>query len=408
MDAWRGLACLAVTVYHASAFATPQVDSGGIGQQLAERCLQVVHHFWLGVPVFFAISGYCISATVDSTRRRGASRANYFYRRFRRIYPPYWALLALAVTGIAAVEQFVLPGLFTDRPANFPSPSSLTPSQWLGGVTLTETWRPHVAGSSSKLLFLGPAWTLCYEEQFYLVAGIVLLIAPKRFFGIVALISLFVFLNTENLNFRPLREHGIDLTQYQVHPSGTFLDGHWLAFAVGVAAYYLLQHASLWDRWVVWGILAAGLAWCLRSWAHFTTSGMTRCHFSALACGVALVALKPWDLQIARAPLLRPLMFCGQMCYSMYLVHFPVVRAVSRLFYLNGVSSPLETLLVVIPVATGLTVVCAWAFFQLVERRFLNTPHAQATRLAQLSDANANETAAAPVIAQSLVGISRS
>ena len=53
---------------------------------------------WAGVPIFFVISGYCISATADSARRKGLPARTYFWRRFRRIFPPYWIFLMAAVT----------------------------------------------------------------------------------------------------------------------------------------------------------------------------------------------------------------------------------------------------------------------------------------------------------------------
>ncbi len=371
MDLWRGVACLAVVVYHSTAFAeAPEILDGPNG--FAANVLDVIHHFWLGVPIFFAISGYCISATVDSTRQCRGGWRSYFYRRFRRIYPPYWALLALTVSMVVVVES-AIPGLFTVGPANFPQAESLTGWQWLGGITLTETWRPLVIGTPSSALFLGPAWTLCYEEQFYLVAGLLLIAAPRWFFAAVAVVSALVFLLTENLNFRVLREAGVDVSRFQIQLPGTFLDGHWLAFAVGVGIYYRLNHATKRGAVLVDGLFLAGIAWCLRSWNHLATSGITRCHLSALVLGVLLVQLKPLDTRIANSTISRPLMFCGRMCYSLYLVHFPVVRAVSGAFFRAGLSSPLETLLVTVPFALIVAIPVGWVFFVCVERHFVNT-----------------------------------
>jgi peptidoglycan/LPS O-acetylase OafA/YrhL len=86
------------------------------------------------------------------------------------------------------------------------------------------------------------------------------------------------------------------------------------------------------------------------------------------------MALHRFDGALCQSVLLRPLHFCGRMCYSMYLVHIPVVKLVSHVLYLWGVRSVWETLLLTVPLATAVTVLLAWIFYQLVERHFLNTP----------------------------------
>src|SRR6185369_3128479 len=89
LDLWRGVACLSVLVFHASG---RQPDAGTLWQELIAR-------LWVGVPVFFVISGYCITASIERTRATGTPLGRYFFKRLRRIFPPYWAALA----GFAAI-----------------------------------------------------------------------------------------------------------------------------------------------------------------------------------------------------------------------------------------------------------------------------------------------------------------
>ena len=82
---WIGpvLACLLVVFYHCVFYAQPEKphdDAFGL--------MTVMRVGWLGVPMFFVISGYCISATADNSRRKGHGLRQYFWRRFRRIFPP--------------------------------------------------------------------------------------------------------------------------------------------------------------------------------------------------------------------------------------------------------------------------------------------------------------------------------
>src|SRR5436190_10524374 len=83
LDAWRGLACLMIVVGHACGTLESE-DWQSLGTHPAARLLRFgFAQLYLGVPLFFVISGYCISATVDSTRRKRQGPGQYFVRRFR-------------------------------------------------------------------------------------------------------------------------------------------------------------------------------------------------------------------------------------------------------------------------------------------------------------------------------------
>ncbi len=70
----------------------------------------------LGVPLFFVISGYCISAAADRARRHDHPVRTYFIRRFRRIYPPLWAVIAASILFFVAVDYVAWPGLLSSCP----------------------------------------------------------------------------------------------------------------------------------------------------------------------------------------------------------------------------------------------------------------------------------------------------
>src|ERR1041385_8984713 len=91
LDMWRGIACLMIVVFHATFYAREAVHPTG---GLPDKFLGLAGKLFIGVPLFFVISGYCISAAADSARRRQNTVPSYFRRRFRRIYPPFWAAVA--------------------------------------------------------------------------------------------------------------------------------------------------------------------------------------------------------------------------------------------------------------------------------------------------------------------------
>jgi peptidoglycan/LPS O-acetylase OafA/YrhL len=349
LDHWRGVACLLVLVNHTVWFRS--------GTWVEEQLYDLVERFWLGVPVFFVISGYCISAAADAHRHRLTQPLRtFFLRRVRRIFPPYWIVLFASVVVVGALD-LALPGAPLSQ-AGMPRPWWFSPSQWLGNVTLSETWRYHVL-PAPKGLFLGHAWTLCYEEQFYLLSGILLWAMPRRFFtGAAAL--------TAGVALVAWKGPG-----YGWPVEGFFFDGGWLQFWLGVALYYAIVWAGKPVWWLTLAMflgVALACVWDLSSLldprpnaaqAMFVASG-----FAALA-----LVLRPWDRTLARLTILRPLQTCGIMCYSLYLVHLPVAHVLRALLLSAGVEpTPIASILVGAPPCLWV----AWWFHRHVERRFMN------------------------------------
>jgi len=137
IDAWRGLAALAVVIHHCSDFR--------LGNP--------------AVMVFFVISGYCITAAADACQRKGLTFGQFMWRRFRRIYPPYvFSILFWAATRVA---KSIIGGTNNlDRPL----------VDWVQNLSLTQwlTLLAHPANVAHRnpTLFVPAYWSLCYEERF--------------------------------------------------------------------------------------------------------------------------------------------------------------------------------------------------------------------------------------------------
>lgn len=155
VDALRGLAALAVVLAHV------HVEPG------SDR--MVFAHGYEAVLVFFVISGYCIAATARSSLERGFAFRDFMWRRFRRIYPPY--LFAIGFWAATRVAKGMTGGTWDiDRPW----------IDWVQNVTMTQwtslLWHPINSAAENPKLFVAAFWSLCYEEQFYLImAGLLLL-----------------------------------------------------------------------------------------------------------------------------------------------------------------------------------------------------------------------------------------
>ncbi|MCY4746994.1 acyltransferase family protein [Pelomonas sp. UHG3] len=151
IQALRGLAVLVVVLYHAKLGG---VQSG-----------------YLGVDIFFVISGYLITAIVAAGIARGSFGLAAFYaRRAKRLLPAAYATLALAV---GCAPWFLNHQDLRDF--------SL---QVVGAVSFTANivlWQQTgYFESASDLKPLLHMWSLSLEEQYYLVLPAALLLLPRR------------------------------------------------------------------------------------------------------------------------------------------------------------------------------------------------------------------------------------
>ncbi|MBK8972421.1 MAG: acyltransferase family protein [Hahellaceae bacterium] len=88
-DLIRLLAALQVTLIHG-------LEHLGIGMPfLLNQIIQSIP----GVPIFFVISGYLISASFE----RRKSLANYYFNRFLRVYPGLWFCLLISILSVVCV-----------------------------------------------------------------------------------------------------------------------------------------------------------------------------------------------------------------------------------------------------------------------------------------------------------------
>ena len=163
LDHLRALAIVLVLLYHYRLFGHPEwLD--GFGK-----------FGWTGVDLFFVLSGYLISSQLFAKMAEGskASFKDFFIRRFFRIIPAYLTVVTI---------YFLVPA-FREREALSPLWRFLTFTQNFG-LDLAK----HGAFSH--------AWSLCIEEQFYLLLPLVLIAlvsfrAQKS--GVFLLLGLFAF-----------------------------------------------------------------------------------------------------------------------------------------------------------------------------------------------------------------------
>ncbi len=325
-------------------------------------CLgEIAHRLWIGVPIFFVISGYCIAATADSSRRKSVGYLSFTARRIRRIFPPYLICLGISVALVAVAEMLRSGSIAATNVGCMHRPWWYSGSKWVGNISLTELWRYHFFGSP-KGLFLGHAWTLCYEEQFYGVTAVILLVCPRRLFTALLVLTVacpFVVL--------VCGWNGVPI-------DGFFFDGAWTLFACGLLVYWSLNYGSLTKRAVAGVVLAITLAYAARDPSRLLDTEKNSDQSLFVAAAFALLGLlgRRADGWLTSRVWLRPLFACGTMCYSLYLVHFPVTVFLNAFARQCGVNVTMVSPLLTVPIGIAASVAVAWLFYHTVERRFLN------------------------------------
>jgi peptidoglycan/LPS O-acetylase OafA/YrhL len=188
------------------------------------------------------------------------------------------------------------------------------------------------------------------------VCAFLLFVAPRHFFTGTAIITLLTLAVAPILG---------------TSGNGFFFDGLWLSFAEGVGVYYILNYAKSRLSGIVFFVLVLvgipALRWALPGvWAN----GLPTSTVFALI----LIIMHPYDHRIAGAPVLRPIAFCGTMCYSLYLVHWPITCVMTDAFYRAGVRGTWQTLLIVTPLTILVSIAASALFHVKIERHFLNSP----------------------------------
>ena len=229
LDTLRACAIALVFMYHYEVFISRAPTFGWLGEI-----------GWVGVDLFFVLSGYLIANQLFAGMARGQALAlpRFYARRALRTLPVFWLVLAAFV---------LFPAAMGGRP----------PPPWWRFLTFTQNigLQPGTAFSH--------AWSLCVEEQFYLVLPAVLALGVWLARGRVTL----------------TRAHGWALMGALV--------------AVGVVARCLL--------WQTYGRPADGRGDGYMSWVYFDTL----CRFDEFIPGVAVAMLKnfhrpAWDRLMAR------------------------------------------------------------------------------------------------------------
>lgn len=287
LDGWRGLAALAVCLYHVPVFMPMQ---GFARWQNLEMM----------VDLFLVLSGFVIAHSWGERLRDGASLRAFTTARFRRIMPMHVAmllvLLVLELAKLAAAKVMTLPL----EAAPFTETRSV--ATLVSNVFLTQALNLH--GTTSWNL---PAWSISVEFWTYLVFGAVMLFSRRH--AVVAFVAIAVLGVAGLALFSPRSLLG-------THDWGIFRA--LMDFFVGVLTYHLFRRGKLQVRDGAWVELAT-LA--LVGWFILTVRQGPGMLLAPLVFALLVAVFAQTRGPVHHALMSRPVQALGLWSYSLYMLH---------------------------------------------------------------------------------------
>jgi peptidoglycan/LPS O-acetylase OafA/YrhL len=316
----------------------------------------------LGMDIFFVMSGYFITALLlrDWTRHGHIRFGSFYARRFARILPPF----AIMIAAYLAFCFFFLPDFrasVIDAAVAFGYAENL----WRAGLL---PWIPEV-----KTSYLGHAWSLAIEEQFYLVWPWLLALLLRiigigwRLFWVIAAIAAAIWVWRITATWQGM--------PYARLYNGTDMRADALMIGCGLAVWLRLVPLDSYPR-LTRAILSA--AWPLL--IMFILMGMVigmseKEHFyyyaGSVLCGalpgaiMIVILTRPTRTVLHRVFEQRPLVFLGRIFYALYLWHYPVFEIMNWHYGLRAGTRAL--------IGLPLVFLLAVLSYALVERHFMRT-----------------------------------
>jgi peptidoglycan/LPS O-acetylase OafA/YrhL len=359
IDALRGAAALGVVFFHAVDQSDRVLPTNLFQHPI--RLVQAVSSFgYIGVFLFFVISGFCIhlqwarakAAGVEPNVRFGA----FWKRRIRRLYPPYiitlllFLLLAASTVGINLTHFFVYD---------------------LGMHLLML----HNLDPNTCYTINGVFWTLAIEEQLYLAYFLLLFIRARWGWRATIAVCLFARLAWMGLSHVVWVKTGVGIPVPEAAASHWFT---WALGALGVEVMFGLTTLRGWSRDLRLATVLIVVASALSSYLPYISKSTFLHDFSwfmihplwglgfFIVVNRTVLAEQSWLRQAKLPSIVSVFSTLGVFSYSIYLTHELVIMQSWR--WTNPSWWQLANVfLVVVPAV----IVFSWVFFWFCEKPFM-------------------------------------
>jgi peptidoglycan/LPS O-acetylase OafA/YrhL len=359
LDGLRGIAAVIVLVHH-SLLLVPGLAAPYFGHEVHDSPVGLLvytplHVFWSGteaVYLFFILSGLVLGLGV---RSRAFSWLSYFPSRIVRLYLPVIGAVALG----ALVMAFTPNADHTDsqwvreRPLDYEITGMLTDATLVGGTSSSIT----------------PLWSLQWEVLFSLLLPLYVYLARRLSARVqlpvfIALAMLGAWAGVGALKFLPM--FGI----------GVALASSWDTISAGIARIPRMTSAVIFPVAIVAAVLMATSYWTVQWWMPADVAVYVT--LPVVLVGISIIIVLSAQMpMLSRLLSSRPMRFLGLISFSLYLVHEPIVIAVSK-----AIDRPTLAAVVAMPIAIAVSIL----FYRIVER----PSHRLSRRVRDRADADDN------------------
>jgi len=346
-EALRGVLAIWVVVGHV---ATASAVHG--------RLIEAKLYNFYAVTVFILLSGFAIAALID---KKPESYGLYITRRAFRIFPVYLFYLALSVLlANLALETWVHAPAGAMQAARIKiATDTITYWPWHLAAHLPALHGlvpPHLL-PSTDYAFLGQAWSISLEWQYYLIAPffIALLTTSSNALRIVLLLCAVV------------------VAFILPRMPESFIGGWLLDFTLGIATFYFMKYREKDGHPVrlipvvkVWALVLAGLL------LQRSVSVLPYLIWATVIMLVICAREKEGGVAafFSRAANARPLQWVGNMAYSVYLSHMIVLILVLRAVQALGINEPWPQFAVLVSATLVGTLVISRISYVVIELPF--------------------------------------
>lgn len=359
LDSLRGIAIILVIAFHTFKRADYFTK-----HQVLHFITSLSYIGWIGVDIFFCLSGFLITSILLKTKNDRHYFKNFYARRILRIFPLYYIFIIVVLV--------FLPVLAPDYISQMRSALPFL-------LTYSQNWM-SIFGVASLPVYLSATWSLAIEEQFYLLwpsiiyygrkefllkicAGIILVSLASRILSVVYMdnaqqVASFFYYNTfarfEELVFGSMLAIALTRSGWVDRISSFALPVFLISFSTfiilcislfpGLIPYYSNLPLTLWSYTLI---------------SLFSTSL------------IAILVTYPENSLIRKVFQNRLLVFFGNYSYAMYLLHMPVVVLLLDLLYdtrLKGWKMYIAYIFLTYAI-TALSSVITW---HLLEKHMLN------------------------------------
>jgi peptidoglycan/LPS O-acetylase OafA/YrhL len=342
LDGLRGVAIAIVVIFH---YVNAAFAAGA--PRFVAVLLRPTSLGWSGVDLFFILSGFLIGGILIDARESGNYFLVFYRRRLCRIFPLYFAFLAIAFFAIH----------FKPSPLHVVYQPAIP---WKVCAIFCQNFWMAIHNDMGAVM--NPTWSLAVEEQFYLVIpAVIYFVRPSRLIWIL----------TAGIVLAPL----IRLTIFLANPRLTMamyvlLPCRMDSLLLGVATAYFLRQPGAWEfvgahlrqLWIAIELLTVVCALFLVRASMFDPLTMLLGYDCVGVLYACILVASLFDRTLARVLQARWLMGLGSIAYGVYLIHllaFGLIFAVLKDHPNSGATTAIIALVLTIVIAK-----VSWEWFE--------------------------------------------